>query len=86
MEIWFVCVGDFDVMWGMFKMVIVVQDVLFFVGFFEVEMFCVYWFLLQIFYVVVLQGWVVGMYKMGLNFFDFGVYVVSVMYVVDVLV
>ena len=50
---------------------------------FEVETFRAHWFLSQTPYVAVLQGRVVGMYKMGPNFPDLGAHVASATYVVD---
>lgn len=77
--------GDFDAMWGMFKTAIAAQDALPFAGSFEVETFRAHWLLPQTPYVAVLQGRVVGMYKMGPNFPDLGAHVASATYVVDVL-
>ncbi len=75
--------GDFDAMWGMFKTAIAAQDALPFAGSFEVETFRVHWLLSQTPYVAVLQGRLVGMYKMGPNFPDLGAHVASATYVVD---
>ncbi|AIL06999.1 GNAT family N-acetyltransferase [Stenotrophomonas maltophilia] len=75
--------GDFDVMWDMFKEAIATQDALPFAGSFAVETFRAHWFQAQAPHVAVLEGRVVGMYKMGPNFPDLGAHVASATYVVD---
>ncbi|GMR25904.1 GNAT family N-acetyltransferase [Stenotrophomonas sepilia] len=75
--------GDFDAMWGMFKTAIAAQDALPFAGSFAVETFRTHWFQPQAPHVAVLEGRVVGMYKMGPNFPDLGAHVASATYVVD---
>lgn len=75
--------SDFDALWCMFKATIATQDALPFAGSFEVETFRTHWFQAQTPYVAVLEGQVVGMYKMGPNYADLGAHVASATYVVD---
>ncbi|MGS7839550.1 N-acetyltransferase family protein [Stenotrophomonas maltophilia] len=75
--------SDFDAMWCMFKSAITTLDALPFGGAFEVETFRTHWFQAQTPYVAVLEGQVVGMYKMGPNYPDLGAHVASATYVVD---
>lgn len=83
MEIRPASAGDFDVMWGLFKAAIAPQDALPFAGSFEAGTFRSHWFQAQMPHVAVLEGQVVGMYKMGANFPDLGSHVASATYLVD---
>ncbi|WP_439449648.1 GNAT family N-acetyltransferase [Stenotrophomonas sp. ATs4] len=82
MEIRVASANDFDAMWGMFKAAIATQDALPFAGSFQIETFRTHWFQAQTPYVAVLEGQVVGMYKMGPNYPDLGAHVASATYVV----
>ncbi|TFZ45266.1 GNAT family N-acetyltransferase [Stenotrophomonas maltophilia] len=83
MEIRVASANDFDAMWGMFKAAIATQDALPFAESFQVETFRMHWFQDQTPCVAVLEGQVVGMYKMGPNYPDLGAHVASATYVVD---
>lgn len=82
MEIRPATAGDFEAMWGIFKTIIATQDSLPFAASFEAETFRTHWFQAQAPYVAVLEGQVVGMYKMGPNYPDLGAHVASATYVV----
>ncbi|HIE1097620.1 MULTISPECIES: GNAT family N-acetyltransferase [Stenotrophomonas] len=75
--------SDFDAMWAIFRAAIATEDALPFAGTFEAGTFRSHWFGLQPANVAVLEGRVVGMYKMGANFPDLGAHVASATYVVD---
>ncbi|MGG2100799.1 N-acetyltransferase family protein [Stenotrophomonas sp. NRRL B-14846] len=75
--------GDFDAMWAIFKAAIAMEDSLPFAGTFEAGTFRSHWFGVQAAFVAVLEGRVVGMYKMGANYPDLGAHVASATYVVD---
>ncbi|MFV1846254.1 GNAT family N-acetyltransferase [Stenotrophomonas maltophilia] len=83
MEIRAATAGDFDAMWAIFSAAIATEDALPFAGTFEASTFQSHWFGLQPAYVALLEGRVVGMYKMGANFPDLGAHVASATYVVD---
>lgn len=83
MEIRAATAGDFDAMWAIFSAAIATEDALPFAGTFEAGTFRSHWFGLQPAYVAILEGRVVGMYRMGANFPDLGAHVASATYVVD---
>ncbi|HDS1123141.1 TPA: GNAT family N-acetyltransferase [Stenotrophomonas maltophilia] len=83
MEIRAATAGDLDAMWAIFSAAIATEDALPFAGTFEASTFQSHWFGLQPAYVAVLEGGVVGMYRMGANFPDLGAHVASATHVVD---
>ncbi|HIE5511023.1 TPA: N-acetyltransferase family protein [Stenotrophomonas maltophilia] len=83
MEIRPASADDFDAMWAIFKAAIATEDSLPFAGTFEAGTFRSHWFGVQAAFVAVLEGRVVGMYKMGANYPDLGAHVASATYVVD---
>ncbi len=73
---------DFDAMWDIFQAAIAAGDALPFSNGFSADTFRIHWFASQIAYVAVIEGNVVGMYKMGANYPDLGSHVASATYAV----
>lgn len=83
MEIRPASADDFDPMWAIFRAALATEDTLPFAGTFQAGTFRDHWFGVQGAHVAVLEGRIVGMYKMGANVPDLGAHVASATYVVD---
>nr|WP_294991131.1 GNAT family N-acetyltransferase [uncultured Stenotrophomonas sp.] len=70
-------------MWAIFRAALVTGDALPFAGTFQAGTFRDHWFGVQGAHVAVLEGRIVGMYRMGANVPDLGAQVASATYVVD---
>lgn len=83
MEIRPASADDIETMWAIFQAAIATEDALPFAVTFEAGTFRSHWSGVQAAFVAVLEGRVVGMYKMGANYPDLGAHVASATYVVD---
>jgi len=74
--------SDFEAMWNIFQAAIATGDALPFSNGFSADTFLAHWFTSQVAYVAVVEGDVVGMYKMCANYPDLGSHVASATYAV----